>query len=358
MNPTVSVIIPTYNRSDVLRYSVESVLNQTYPVMEVIIVDDGSTDDTGAVVEKAMRDKPRWREHVRYFYQSNKGQSAANNHGVSKARGEWLGLNANDDMWSPWKLEWQMRTLAKYGDCGVCFTDAWFMNNPFMKSTLFQQARVPDRPVFGIVDDAPRRIAGGQHAIWMQTVIAKASLVKQVGGVDEELRYSEDHEFLFRLALATKFCFVSMPMVLIDRSPAKERHTGESRNWHKEEFCLRMDQKRFEKQLNLCPDSASETVALLRRNLSNLHSHWANWYLEQGKIEQAVDSLHAASKYALTPKLALKRIAIRLMPAVMRRLVIRDRKKAVRYDRVSWSGGEVPPALELHQPDYAVVECE
>src|SRR5208282_2815483 len=189
MQPSISVIIPTYNRSGVLRYSVESVLNQTYPVSEVIVVDDGSTDDTAALIEREMRDKPSWRERVRYIYQSNQGQSAANNAGISKATSEWLGFNANDDLWSPWKLEWQFRVLAKYHDnCRLCFTDAWFMNNPFLKATLFQTAGRPDGQAFGVVKDPAHLIAKGQHPIWMQTVIARTDLVHEVGGLDESLR--------------------------------------------------------------------------------------------------------------------------------------------------------------------------
>jgi glycosyltransferase involved in cell wall biosynthesis len=341
MQPSVSVIIPTYNRSGVLRYSVESVLNQTYPVSEVIIVDDGSTDDTATLIEREMREKSSWRDRVRYFYQPNQGQSAANNNGISKAKGEWLGFNANDDLWSPWKLEWQFRVIAKYHDeCRLCFTDAWFMNNPFLKATLFQTAGRPDGQAFGVVKDPAHLIAKGQHPIWMQTVIARTDLVHEVGGLDESLRYSEDHDFLFRMALETNFCFVGMPMVLIDRSPAEDRHVGEARNWHKEEFCLRMDQRRFEKQSELSGRLSPETRKLVRQNLSNIHSAWASWHIERGEYEKAVTSLSAAARHGLTSRLAFKTALTRVAPEFMKRLVVRDRQKAIRYDRASWRADE------------------
>jgi len=346
MQPNISVIIPTYNRSGVLRYSVESVLNQTYPVSEVIIVDDGSTDDTAALIEREMRDKSSWRERVRYVYQSNQGQSAANNAGISKATSEWLGFNANDDLWSPWKLEWQFRVLAKYrDDCRLCFTDAWFMNNPFMKATLFQTAGRTDGQAFGVVKDPAHLIAKGQHPIWMQTVIARTDLVHAVGGLDEALRYSEDHDFLFRMALETNFCFVGMPMVLIDRSPAEDRHVGASRNWHKEEFCLQMDQRRFEKQLELGGRLSPETRKLVRQNVSNIHSAWASWYIERGEIEKAVTSLSEAARYGLTSRLALKWALTQVAPQLMRRFVLHDRQKAIRYDRASWQADETSGSI-------------
>src|SRR5271157_1009675 len=263
MKANVSVIIPTYNRADVLRYSVDSVLAQTYPVSEVIVVDDGSSDGTAEMVEGEIKRNCMWRDRVRYFYQSNQGQSAANNLGISKATGGWLGFNANDDLWLPWKLEWQVRALEKFGACGLCFTDAWFMNNPYMKTTVFGLAGRPDRQAIGVANDAVHLIAAGQHPVWMQTVLVRSDLVRQVAGLDPALRYSEDHDFMFRMALVTKFCFVSMPMVLIDRSPAQNRHTGEARNWHREEFCLRMDQYRFEKQLALSTELSPATKDLI-----------------------------------------------------------------------------------------------
>jgi glycosyltransferase involved in cell wall biosynthesis len=345
MKASVSVIIPTYNRADVLRYSVDSVLAQTWPVSEVIVVDDGSTDGTAEMVEGEIRRNCKWGDRVRYFYQPNQGQSAANNLGISKATGDWLGFNANDDLWLPWKLEWQFRALERFSECGLCFTDAWFMNNPYMKTTVFGLAGRPDRQAIGIANDAVRLIVAGRHPVWVQTVLARSDLVQQVSGLDPALRYSEDHDFMFRMAFVTKFCFVSMPMVLIDRSPAQDRHAGEARNWHREEFCLHMDQRRFEKQLELSGRLSPDTRKLVRQNLSNIHSAWASWHIERGEYEKAVTSLSEAATYGLTSKLALKLALTRVAPHLMRRLVLHDRQKAIRYDRASWQADETSGSI-------------
>src|SRR4051812_19584236 len=275
MKQDISVIIPSYNRGAILHHSVESVLNQTHPVSEVIVVDDGSTDDTAQIMDRHFRERPSWRAKVRYVRQENQGQSVANNRGIELASTTWLGFNANDDLWLPWKLEWQFRALEKFGsDYGVCFADAWFMNNPYMKTNIFRFAGKADSQAIGVVQDGPKLIAAEKHPVWMQTVIARTDLVRQTGGVDPAMRYSEDHDFMFRLALLTKLCFVSMPMVLVDRSPADERHTGVSRNWHREEFCLNMDQYRFEKQLKLSEGLDAGTRDLIKNNLSRVHSAW------------------------------------------------------------------------------------
>src|SRR5208337_1035359 len=97
----------------------------------------------------------------------------------------------------------------------------------------------------------PARLIVSQISVWCQTVIVRADLARSVGGFDPFLRYSEDRDFLFRAALVSTFCYVGMPMVLIDRSPVDLRHMGEAKNWEREEFRLRMDQYRVEKQLSL-----------------------------------------------------------------------------------------------------------
>ncbi len=338
---SVSVIIPTYNRSDVLRHSVESVLNQTYPVTEVIIVDDGSTDGTSDQIERQKKISGLWRDRVRYIHQSNQGQSVANNTGIANAQGDWLGFNANDDLWLPTKLELQFRAIDKVGeDYGVCFTDAWFMNNPYMKKSVFEAAGTAKEQPFGIVKDATRLIGSGKHPVWMQTVVARTDIVRQAGGVDPNLRYSEDHDFMFRLSFLTRFCFVSMPMVLIDRSPAEARHLGEARNWHREEFCLRMDQYRFEKQLKLSEGSSRQTQDLGRQNLNRIHKAWANWHIARGEYREALGSISQAARYGSSAGLAAKWLGVRLAPPLLRWAVARDKKHSVRADRLSWQADE------------------
>jgi glycosyltransferase involved in cell wall biosynthesis len=334
---SVSVVVPTYNRRHLLALSIESILSQTVPISEVIVVDDGSSDGTAEAVACIMKDDPRWREKVRFVYQENQGQSSANNAGIAMATGMWLAFNASDDIWLPNKLELQFQSLAKAGEeYGVCFSDAWFMNNPYMKDTVFTAAGVPLGQMFGRVRDAIRLIGAGKHPVWMQTALIRADLVRAVSGVDRTLRYSEDHDFMFRLSLHTKFCFVSIPLVLIDRSPVDTRHGGVATNWHKEEFCLEMDQKRLEKQLILCERQPVEIQDLARRQLGSLHQAWANLHIHRGRFAEARQSIDAAAQYGLGLKLLVKWLAVRLLPSLLRRAVERDKANEVRYDRASW----------------------
>ena len=125
MNPKVSVVIPTYNRAAKVQDAIESVLAQTFSDLEVIVVDDGSSDDTGKVLSEAFGDR------IRYYAQANQGASVARNKGIAEARGEWIAFLDSDDLWEKDKLEWQFKALERFGpQCGGCYTDVRFFNHP------------------------------------------------------------------------------------------------------------------------------------------------------------------------------------------------------------------------------------
>ncbi|HUO36169.1 MAG TPA: glycosyltransferase family A protein, partial [Candidatus Acidoferrum sp.] len=134
MNPKVSVVIPTYNRAKKVRGAIDSALGQTISDLEVIVVDDGSSDNTAKVLQEAYGTR------IRYFAQQNQGASAARNKGMAEARGEWIAFLDSDDFWEKEKLEWQLKTVEQFApDCGVCYTDARFFNYPETR-TMFQLA--------------------------------------------------------------------------------------------------------------------------------------------------------------------------------------------------------------------------
>ena len=112
--PTVSVVIPTYNRAGKVVRAIRSVLDQTYTDLEVIVVDDGSTDDTEAAV-RGIAD-PR----VRYVRQENQGACAARNHGTALCTGAYMAFHDSDDVWRPEKLEKEMRVLLS-GEADIVF---------------------------------------------------------------------------------------------------------------------------------------------------------------------------------------------------------------------------------------------
>ncbi len=114
--PKVSVIIPTFNRADLLAQAIDSVLSQSYTDFELIVVDDGSTDATQALLS-------RYRERIRYLFQENRGVSAARNLGIKVARGRYICLLDSDDLWLRDKLKEQIRLMKGDPKIRVSYTD-------------------------------------------------------------------------------------------------------------------------------------------------------------------------------------------------------------------------------------------
>ena len=217
MAPTVSVVIPTYNRGTLLPNAIESVLAQTFTDYELIVIDDGSTDDT------CERLKP-YMGRIRYFYQNNRGASAAQNKGIEVARGEWVAILGSDDVWLSSKLEKQLRALATLGnDFAACFTDCIYVGHPDLSLSAFERAGLKPNSEFGQLHDPIKYILGSYPPICPQSLIVLRSLLNVLDGFDEAIGVSEDQDLIFRLALRTKFCFVSAPLVRIDQTPSRSR---------------------------------------------------------------------------------------------------------------------------------------
>ena len=210
MNPKVSVVIPTYNRADKVRKSVESVLAQSFTDLEVIVVDDGSSDETGQALQNAFGDR------IRYYFQPNQGVSVARNRGIDEARGEWIAFLDSDDLWEREKLEWQLKALKQFGpECGACYTDVRFFNHAETR-TMFQLAGENYRHEneMGVNTDVLRllvRPGGVGMVVCPSSFLARADAVRRTGGLNPKLRYQQDTEFMFRVAMQTGFCYVNRP---------------------------------------------------------------------------------------------------------------------------------------------------
>jgi glycosyltransferase involved in cell wall biosynthesis len=318
MNPKVSVVIPTYNRAAVVQSAIESVLAQTFSDLEIIVVDDGSSVGTGQILRETYGGR------IRYFAQANQGASAARNKGIAEARGEWIAFLDSDDQWEKDKLEWQLKALERFGpQCGACYTDTRFCNHPETR-TLFQMAEESYRHEgeMGVNVDVLRllvRPGGAGMVVHVSSLLARADAVRRTGGFNPKLRYSEDSEFMFRLAMLTDFCYVNRPLIRFDRSPVEIRHVGVSANWNKEEFFLHHNQFRLEGLMRLSESLPGSIQQVIRERLSAIYKGWTNWYLETGQYRKArgaaanavqmYPTLNFAVKWLLTwmsPQLALR----------------------------------------------------
>lgn len=211
----VSVIIPTYNRQTQVLRAIDYVLAQTAPVDEIIVVDDGSTDGTAEAI------RTRHGSRVRVLQQKNQGVSAARNHGIREARGEWIAFLDSDNVWLPTKVERQFEAVAAFGsEVGVCFTDNFFDGHPDLKMSKFQEATFESSSKFGILEDPAKFILAGREPFFTSSFMIKRALFG-TASFDEALVIGEDTDLFFRLSFKTKFCFVAEPLVGIDRDPVR-----------------------------------------------------------------------------------------------------------------------------------------
>ena len=205
--PLVSVIIPTYNRADTIGKAVSSVLAQTYREIEIIIIDDGSTDDTPAVLAG-------FGARIRVLRQSNAGPSAARNGGAAEARGEYLAFLDSDDEWLPEKIERQVRLM----ECGnpdvcCCVTNCELEDSSGRQTTSFELAGLAGAPEAGYLLN-PGAILTTRFLLYNQVVMIRAAVFQDIGGFHKDLWQLEDHHLALRLAIRGEWAVVGTPQVV------------------------------------------------------------------------------------------------------------------------------------------------
>lgn len=201
----ISVILPTYNRAYCLERSMRSVLEQSYPDLELIIVDDGSDDGTKELVENMQQTDPR----VRYFYtRINQGAAAARNYGIERASGDYVAFQDSDDLWRPEKLSVQMQRLEQTGG-DFCYHEVQYdFGNR-------QYAILPPREI--PVDKKEGDIYAQMlhdNLVACPALLVKRTCIDQIGLFDTQMKALEDYDLALRLAREYRAAFVNQ--VLLD----------------------------------------------------------------------------------------------------------------------------------------------
>jgi glycosyltransferase involved in cell wall biosynthesis len=216
--PTVSVVIPAYNRAATIRAAAESVLRQTYTDFELLIVDDCSTD--GTYQAAAQLDDPR----IRLLRnERNRGAGGTRNAGIAEARGTWIAFQDSDDEWLPLKLEKQMaRLLAPGADlpavyCGMLVIGT--IRDGVTGAGGRPVIRYVPRPEIAAIegDILPTLIRG--NVVSTQTLVVRRDVIEGLGGFDERFRALEDRELAIRLAQAGPIACIDEPLVVQRFSP-------------------------------------------------------------------------------------------------------------------------------------------
>jgi glycosyltransferase involved in cell wall biosynthesis len=201
--PRVSVVLPTYCRSRRIIPTIESVLAQTFRDWEMVVVDDGSPDDTGEVVQELARSEPR----IRYHRQPNGGGAAARATGMALARGEYVAFLDHDDRWTPDKLALQVEHLDRHPEDGMVYGRVDFIDedgNP--KGTLKVRYRS---------GSIRNELVVSQNLLGTYTnPMIRANLLRESGGPDPSVGMSDDWDLFIRLADKAPVGFIDRTLVL------------------------------------------------------------------------------------------------------------------------------------------------
>lgn len=194
---SVSVIIPSYNRAHTLSRAIDSVLEQTLPADEILIVDDGSTDDTHDLITQKY-------PQCRYLQQPNLGVSAARNLGIQSAHSDWIALLDSDDAWLPGKLAIQITELEQQPDIRICHTDEIWIRNGRRVNQMNKHAKYG-----GSIFKRCLPLC----VISPSSVLLKRELFDDYGWFDTNLPACEDYDLWLRLCATETVLFIEQPLI-------------------------------------------------------------------------------------------------------------------------------------------------
>jgi glycosyltransferase involved in cell wall biosynthesis len=266
--PAISIVIPAYNAEHFIAETIDSVLGQSFQDIELIIVDDGSTDGTAALI---ARNYPS----VKLISKPNGGVSSARNAGVRAASSEWIAFVDSDDIWHPDKLRDQYRLMQHYPDCALGITLSNSQTRDHLRQTFVDQDGLPPHVL---------KTDFSEVFLWpylgMSGVFVRKADFDKVGGLDQSLPFAEDIDFYLRLLYQQpKWVRLEYPAVYVRPRPgslSSNALTG---------YMQLLDvYKRF---LAKRPEFAQQQPAVVKRAMADLYMRTARSQLWQGQHQAA-----------------------------------------------------------------------
>lgn len=287
----VSVIIPTYNRAKYITEAIDSVLKQTYKNIDIIIVDDGSTDDTKKILKPYMH-------KIRYFYQENKGVGAARNKGVKESKGKYLAFLDSDDVWKREKLDVQLKRGLQKKTISL-HKGSWFVDSKKDNHLLGLEEEI-SWPTTNKKEDIIDPLVSISNGIYLNVgslLCNKLDFLK-IGFFNENLFAGEDEEWFFRAALKD-FRFIHLNKRLI-----KRRYHNEQTGLGKERAVKSLI-KVFRYMAEKTKNKNKQAYYFVLKRLSSKFSHLSNIKIYQNK--RLFASLYSFKSFLIYPK-NLKRL--------------------------------------------------
>ncbi|OPJ56515.1 glycosyltransferase [Alkalithermobacter paradoxus] len=196
----VSVIIPTYNYARFISNAIDSVLNQTYTNIEIIIVDDGSVDNTKYVLSQ-------YTDVIKYYYQDNKGPASARNLGIKHSTGEYICFLDSDDAFIEDKIDIQLNEFSKNKNIGLIYSDFYISNNNLDSIYRYYKCKS-----FKDHESAFKYLLYTNY-INTSSVMLRRDCLFNVGLFNESYKYLEDYDLWIRLGMKYEFLYIDKPLV-------------------------------------------------------------------------------------------------------------------------------------------------
>lgn len=294
MVPLISVIMPAYNARPYLDQAIRSVLEQDYPHIELIVVDDGSTDGTPELAEQ-------FGERVRVMRQKNAGPAAARNRGIAASRGELIAFLDADDVWLPGKASMQVRYLQDHPEVGMVYGD-------FKHWSAQPDGTFPTPPLL-ISQKAPNAIFC-EHSGWIYTALLfdnvvhiitamlRRSVTDKIGGLDESLPTGEDYDFWLRISRQFRADKLDCTIAYY-----REHASGITKTPRKENNEYRVLVKTLKAYGASGPDGIAASSTSVRNRLFQLCFSHGYFHIRSGDPAVAQQAFTAALRHApLKPK--------------------------------------------------------
>src|SRR3989338_1589342 len=219
-NPKVTVLIPCYNRENFVKETIDSALSQSYPNLEVVAVDDGSTDSTPQIL-KSYGSRIRVIEHSGRV---NKGQSAAINLAMRSTESEYVAILDSDDVWKKDKIRRQIDFLEQNKDYGLVYVNGLAIDE---KGRELYKLYKPDH----VEMNSPERLLLDCYLFVPSCSLVRRSAFTAAGEFDENLRSAQDHDMAVRLAEVTKFKYIDETLWYYRRHPDTQSIKHSRRRW-------------------------------------------------------------------------------------------------------------------------------
>lgn len=282
----LSVVIPAFNGAPFIRQAIDSVFQQRYDDIEVIVVDDGSTDETAAIANS-------FGCRVRVLRQSNQGVGRARNRGIEAARGDFIAFLDQDDWWWPGKVDAQLSVLSADPEIGLVHTGVYFFDN--IRSCQTDPVNTEIDPQLAVGSCLNQLLLG--NVICNSSVIVRADILRQVGGCDTRIRGNTVQDYGLWIALASrcKFGFVADPFTVYRLHPNQGL-------W---KFLSVMEEE-LRLLLRVKPLSDWRAWREGRSRIATLYDQLAVGYWELGNVREARTHFLRAALFAPTFRAAIR----------------------------------------------------